>query len=243
MARSARRAPSWQQLQRSHWRTAIPAQAGHCRCGWFAQKRDVLLSPKTSTIPPDSLLEPGSMNGHMMPLNKTLLPYFKARLYYFKLISVVKSRELHEPLWLPRVTVHADNPLLIQLKQMANFPLALVRQECPQHHLPWEKCMELLLQPRRRRTTSPPVICLRGEFSCCHPSTELGSLGGCIMLLASGLTSQTDHLRAFQITTAAGTSADTDCAFFLWLTKVVLLNDCQMGVLQPAASPKDSHKP
>lgn len=62
------------------------------------------------------------------------------------------------------------------------------------------------------------------------------------MLLASGLTSQADHLRAFQITTAAGTSADTDCAFFLWLTKIVLLNDCQMGVLQPAASPKDSHK-
>lgn len=45
--------------------------------------------------------------------------------------SGVISRELYVPLWLPRVTVHADNPLLLQLKQMANFPLALMRQECP----------------------------------------------------------------------------------------------------------------
>lgn len=41
----------------------------------------------------------------------------------------MKSRELS--LLLPCVTAHADNPTLLQLKQMANFPLALMRQECP----------------------------------------------------------------------------------------------------------------
>lgn len=62
------------------------------------------------------------------------------------------------------------------------------------------------------------------------------------MLLASGLTAQADHFRASQITSAAGASADFDCVFFLSLTKILLVNDCQMSVLQPAASPKDSHK-
>lgn len=62
------------------------------------------------------------------------------------------------------------------------------------------------------------------------------------MLLASGLTSQAGNFRAFQIITAAGTAADFDCVFFLSLTKIVLVNDCQMSVLQPAASPKDSQK-
>lgn len=63
------------------------------------------------------------------------------------------------------------------------------------------------------------------------------------MLLASGLTSQADHFRAFQITTAAGTSADFDIVFFQSLTKTVLVNDCQMCVLQPAASPRTGIKP
>lgn len=132
MARSARRVPRWQQLQRSHWRTAIPdnppAQAGHCRCGWFAQKRDVLLSSKTSTIPCVSLLEPGSMNGHMMPLSKTLLPYFKAIILSWFLQwnpgNCMTPSGFH--VWLCILTISCCSS-----SANGKFPLALVRQECP----------------------------------------------------------------------------------------------------------------
>lgn len=51
-----------------------------------------------------------------------------------------------------------------------------------------------------------------------------------------------DCFRAFQITPAAVTSADFDCVFFLSLIETVLVNDCHRTVLEPEASPRDSHK-
>lgn len=51
-----------------------------------------------------------------------------------------------------------------------------------------------------------------------------------------------DCFRAFQITPAAVTSADLDCVFFLSLIETVLVNDCHRTVLEPEASPRDSHK-
>lgn len=156
--------------------------------------------------------------------------------------SVVKSREWYVPLastcdwacWQSHASPAQANGKLPTDLGVVGLPHTTI---CSR-----ERCVGLLLQPRRRKTTSPLVIWLRGEFACWHPSTELASLGGCTVLPASGLTSQADHFRAFHITTAAGTSADLDRVFFLSLTKIVLVNDCQRSVLQPAASPKDSHK-
>lgn len=64
-------------------------------------------------------------------------------------------------LWLPCVTVHADNPMLLQLKQMAGFPLALVRQECPTAPSApgrgaWDSCYS------QEERGQPPLLAVRG---------------------------------------------------------------------------------
>lgn len=136
------------------------------------------------------------------------------------------------------VTVHADNPALLQLKQMANFLPAYVRAGPrsvqagrPHQAICAGETHGTPVKVEKKGDKFPSCVLAARAVCTMAPQQRVRLSGRCIMLLTSGLAFQADHFGSSQIITAAVTSADCDCVVFLSLTKTVLVNDCQRSVL------------
>lgn len=157
-----------------------------------------------------------------MPLNKTLLPDFKARpYYYFKVIcseiqGIIRLSGFHVCDHACRQSLSAPAP--------ANGKLPTRLREAG---------------PRSDQAGPPHQAICSGETHGTPIKVKHRAR-------LSGRMSTAAHFRfnfpGSQTITAAVTSADLDCVFFLSLIKTLLVNDCRRSVLQSAASPKDSHK-